>query len=107
MYRKLDGDQVLGSFGTYLAAFAHFDALQNLISFALGAPLLPQVPAGHVTPVKPLELMPAALTSPMLSMSGIAATVARTKIFNIGSLLMISPKTVSPLFQTRPMPRSK
>jgi hypothetical protein len=79
--------------------FWHFDALQNLISFALGAPLLPQVPAGHVTPAKLLELMPAALTSSMLSMSGIAATAATTKIFNINSLLMVSRRKYLSFFK--------
>jgi hypothetical protein len=79
--------------------FEHFDALQNLSSFALVAPLLPQVPAGHVTPVKRLELMPLALTAPVLSMSGIAATAATTKIFNISSLLNFFPeKSISPHF---------
>jgi hypothetical protein len=80
--------------------FGHFDALQYLRSFALEAPLLPQVPVGHVTPVKRLELMPLAPTSPVLSMSGIAATAATTKIFNISSLLNDFPEeSISSFFK--------
>jgi hypothetical protein len=97
------------SCGAYLL-FWHFDALQNLMSFALEAPLAPQVPAGHVTPVKRLALMPAALISPVLmSMSGIAATVATTKIFSISRSLLndVSRRKYLLIFQTRPLPKSK
>jgi hypothetical protein len=64
-----------------------FDALQPLIPFARGKPLLPQVPAGHATKLPadlPLILSPwRALTSPALKKSGTAATMVITTNFNI------------------------
>jgi hypothetical protein len=85
--------KLLGSYlaviGSYLG---QFDALQPLSPFALGKPLLPQVPAGHAMRVGgplPLILSPwAALTPPVLN-SESPATIVTTTVtitnFNIST----------------------
>jgi hypothetical protein len=72
---------------TYLG---QFDALQPLIPFALGKPLLPQVPAGHaMRPPAGLPLILSevlALTSRALKKkSGSATTMVTTTNFDMGT----------------------
>ena len=66
-----------------------FDALQPLSPFALGKPLLPQVPAGHAIKVGgplPLILSPwLALTPPALKKSESPATMVTMTNFNMST----------------------